>query len=598
MPSDQQVQDLVYQLEEGRWKKWITLGVFISIAIMAFVGFVLDPWYWGFYRGLQHPKAMEAAEIAREVSRGNGFTTKMIRPLAIAQFRTNRGVIPGGTVPDTFQAPLWPLTVAPFYLALEKWPDSIIPFRVSHKDRWSVSPRDYIYAGDRIISGVATLFLLLSIIVNYFTARRLFDNHIALWTVVFMFGCSLLWKWAQSGLPQMQMLFFFSAAMYTLVRVIEFHNDTQRWPFLWLLATTVFLGLLTLCHGIGLWVFLGTVVFCAVYISGWRKTLILMLGGYALMMLPWLWHTYKTCGNPFGVAIFTLLEQVRGTENAIMRSGDYEFSGLSPTIFRQKLQSGIVTQFSNLFSSLGGILVAPVFFLGLLHNFKHPTPRGFRWGLLSIWIFSVIGMALFSLAEEDAGSGLSANDLNVLFIPLFSSFGMAFLLVLWMRLEISVAILRYAFYVLVCVLCSFPMLNTLTMRTRAAVQWPPYFPPGIGILREWTQPSEIIVSDMPWAVAWYADRKSLWLPASIQEFLEINDYRKLGGHIAGIHLTPISGNKGLISDIVKGDFKQWAPFVLRSVNIKDFPMRAVTALPIDQQCIFYSDHDRWTDRAE
>jgi hypothetical protein len=34
------------------------------------------------------------------------------------------------------------------------------------------------------------------------------------------------------------------------------------------------------------------------------------------------------------------------------------------------------------------------------------------------------------------------------------------------------------------------------------------------------------------------------------------------------------------------------------VNIKDFPMRAVTAMPLDNQCIFYSDRDRWTDRSD
>ena len=34
------------------------------------------------FRGLSSPQAMEQAQIARQIARGEGFTTKMIRPLA------------------------------------------------------------------------------------------------------------------------------------------------------------------------------------------------------------------------------------------------------------------------------------------------------------------------------------------------------------------------------------------------------------------------------------------------------------------------------------------------------------------------------------
>ena len=51
-------------------------------------------------------------------------------------------------------------------------------------------------------------------------------------------------------------------------------------------------------------------------------------------------------------------------------------------------------------------------------------------------------------------------------------------------------------------------------------------------------------------------------------------------------------------DIVKGEYKEWAPFILRQVNVKDFPLRAVTAMPIDNECVFYSDRDRWTNRED
>ena len=37
------------------------------------------------FRGLNSPQAMDQAQIAREIARGNGFTTKMIRPVAYYQ---------------------------------------------------------------------------------------------------------------------------------------------------------------------------------------------------------------------------------------------------------------------------------------------------------------------------------------------------------------------------------------------------------------------------------------------------------------------------------------------------------------------------------
>ena len=193
---------------------------------------------------------------------------------------------------------------------------------------------------------------------------------------------------------------------------------------------------------------------------------------------------------------------------------------------------------------------------------------------------------------------MASDDLNVLFVPTFLAFGIAFILVLWMRLEINVKLVKYAFFVLILGISSLPLLNYITTGTKSPVQWPPYVPPYIGILRDWTQPQEVIASDMPWAVAWYADRNSLWLPMSIQSFLDFNDYERVGSKMAGIYLTPISGNKPLISDIVKGDYKEWAPFILRNVNIKDFPLKSVTAMPLDNQCIFYSDRDRWTDKMD
>ena len=103
---------------------------------------------------------------------------------------------------------------------------------------------------------------------------------------------------------------------------------------------------------------------------------------------------------------------------------------------------------------------------------------------------------------------------------------------------------------------------------------------------------------MPWAVAWYAERKSLWLPETIQDFVDLNDYKKLNGAVVGLYLTPVSGNRGFLGDIVKGEYKEWAPFILRNVSTREFPLKVSTVMPVDNECIFYSDRDRWTVRED
>jgi hypothetical protein len=99
-------------------------------------------------------------------------------------------------------------------------------------------------------------------------------------------------------------------------------------------------------------------------------------------------------------------------------------------------------------------------------------------------------------------------------------------------------------------------------------------------------------------VAWYADRKSLWLPNSLRDWGQLYDYENLKSPIVGLYLTPVTGNQPFISGIAKGEFKEWAPFITRTANLRDFPLKAVTPLPIDGECIYYSDRDRWTNRED
>ncbi|MDB6149437.1 MAG: hypothetical protein JWQ44_885 [Chthoniobacter sp.] len=580
MATETQVQELVHKLEEGRWAKWVKLAVLLGAIV-----FMINLWFFrdSGFKGLTHEKAIEQAQIAREIARGNGFTTKVIRPAALWLFEKNKGAFPVDRQPDIYHAPLNP------------WINSWF-LRLVKKD-WPMTKKDLQYTPDRVIAGVGVLFFLLSVLVNYHTAKRLFDRRLALLAVGLLLLCQQFWNFALSGLPQMLMLFLFSGAVHTLIRAVEARYLNQS-PMRWIAATGALFGLLALAHGITIWIFAGALLFVTLLFRPWGRAAGLMLAVFLVCYSPWLIRNARVSGTPVGLGWYSGLHQIKGSESQIMRSMEVSLAGVSPRVFRKKVQVQTLGQFDNLYRLLGSVVVAPIFFVALMHLFKRPETAVFRWCILLMWLAAVLGMSVFGFGE---GSGLAANDLHVLFIPLMSFYGLAFLLVMWSRLEMNIRLVRLGFLTLVFIISALPFIDQFLVLVGPAgspVAWPPYVPPYIAILNEWTEEKEIIASDMPWAVAWYADRKSLWLPMSVKDFLDLNDFNQLNGRIVGLHLTPVTGNKSFISEVVKGEYKEWAQFIMRTAQLRDFPLKYVTPLPIENECVFYADRDRWTNREE
>ena len=583
MASETQIQTLIHKLEEGGWAKWIRRAV-----LAAAVAYVVNLWMFhdSGFKGLNHERSMEQAQIAREIARGNGFTTKMIRPLAIWQFQ-KVGKFPIDNTPDTYHAPLNPF-INSFFLRFTK-------------DSWAMTTKDTAYPSDKVLAAVQLFFFLAAMLINYFTAWRLFDQKLATFVVTTLLVCQRFWDFSMSGLPQMLMLLLFSAVGYTMLRAVE-ARVAGRSSLWWAMATGVLFGLLALTHALTLWIFGGALLFALIYFLPRGRDAAVMLAIVAVMYAPWMVRNAKVCGNPFGVSWYSGLTEIKGTEGDIMRAMEMKAEGMSPPLFRLKIQGQIITQFNELYKYLGSVLVAPVFFLTMLHLFKRPETAAFRWAVLLMWLSAVSGMAVFGLWNETVPQNtLPSNDLHILFVPMLTAYGLAFVLMMWARLEIRVRLVNLAFLSTLYIVSALPFIQNLIVLEQppaGRVQWPPYVPPFIAILNTWTTEREIIASDMPWAVAWYADRKSLWVPKTIADFVKLNDYESLGNHLIGLYLTPVTGDRAFMRDIVKGEYREWHPFVLRQVNVKDFPLRAVTPMPIDNECVFYSDRDRWSNREE
>ena len=568
--SEEFVQRTVHALEVGELAIWIKRCLIaVVIAAIAVV-------YLYQFRGLAASQAMDQAQIGRALASGHGWRTNFVRPRAIGQLLAHGKNVPQKIWSDTYNAPL-----PPFVDAI-----ALLPV----KAHWKMGQREIVYAGDRAIAVMSVFLFAASLVFLFLTARRLFDRKLALLACGLVLLCDMMWQYSLSGLPQMLLLLLFNATVYALVRAVEAQHQ-NRFVGRWMAAVGAGFGLLALTHALTLWIFAVAFVFALLFFRprGWGTGT--MLGAFAIVYFPWLIRTFLVCGNPGGVAIYSVLDGVGFPEAGWMRRINVSFEGIGPAALRDKLIANLITQSGHIFQYFGLSIVAVMFFAALLYRFKRPETAIIRWMLLAMWAGAVLGMAVYGISEEQ---GVAANQLHLIFVPLMTCYGLAYLLVQWRRLGIGVRLARIAFVALLYLLCAGPMISAMFFsQNKPLVRWPPYMPPFIAVMNDWMKPQEITASDMPWAVAWYADRRSIWLPDTIKNFIELSDYGVLGAPINGLYLTPVSGTENTYRDIVKGEYRDWAPAIQRTLDLEKFPLKwATLGLGLDAECVFFSDHDR------
>jgi hypothetical protein len=97
----------------------------------------------------------------------------------------------------------------------------------------------------------------------------------------------------------------------------------------------------------------------------------------------------------------------------------------------------------------------------------------------------------------------------------------------------------------------------MTLRDRGGVpHWPPYYAPALNSdtsgLKGWVAENQVVFSDQPWAVAWYADRMSIWLPPTKEGFLKMESAATdLQTRTVGILISPSSHGSGPISEVAE-----------------------------------------------
>lgn len=522
------------------------------------------------FRGLESPAAMDQAQIAREIARGNGASTKFIRPANyhLAQ-KKEEGAVALEDFKDTYHAPL------------NLWVNAAI-FKMigaDDPDAYPMGENQVIYQLDRVVAAVSTIFFLLAIGVNYLLIARIFDTKIAgVCAIVMLFG-QTFWLFALSGLPQMLMLLLFSCGIYFLYRAIETLHEEK--PVLTpALLAGVFFTLLAMAHWVTVWIALGYILFAAIafrprgLVGAAVMVLLLLAGGFTIA------HNIAVLGKPFGMAFLTLYNGLaNGSEVAVMRNFDFEDTPLVMEGLIGKVLRAMLMQVNDIVPLLAGIIVAPLFFLSLLHPFKNANIAMLRWAILAMWAMGALGLAFFGISDK----ALDPNQIHLLFAPIMTAYGVALISIMWTRLSLvgQIPILGNAHLIVICCLCAMPLVLKLPRDVRIGMQhrekggvphWPPYYAPVLhrvdGGLRGLVRENEVVFSDQPWAVAWYADRISIWLPPTKDDFVKLENVAIGGGTPpVGILISPSSHGQQPVNETINlyGDF---AALVLNGGVIK------------------------------
>ena len=503
------------------------------------------------FRGLNSPQAMDQAQIAREIARGNGFATKMIRPVAYYQAeKTARRTVPLQGFQDTYHSPLNPLLNA-----------AVLKIIGADKmNSWQMSDNEMVYPLDRVIATVCTLFFLIAIGVNYLLISRIFDPKIAGVCAILMLFCEVFWNYSLSGLPQMLMLLLFSCGLYFAYRATEASTE-GRIAMTPAIVAGIFFTLLALAHWMTVWISLGYIIYAAIAyrprgIVGISILGLLLVAGIGPML-----RNIDITGSPFGTAFLTLYNGLgNGTETTVMRNSDLEAEPLVLDGLIAKVLRTTLTQATDIIPLLAGIVVAPLFFLALLHPFKRKSIANFRWAILLMWVSTAFGLAFFGISTKP----LDPNQLHLLFAPIMTAYGLAFISILWTRLDFvgSTPMLQNVHHFIIIGICALPLVLSLPTKVRTGMHlsnrggvphWPPYYAPALNNdngVKGFTTPKQVVFSDQPWAVAWYADRISIWLPPSREGFQKLETIANdLQTPVAGILISPSSHGSGPVSEV-------------------------------------------------
>jgi hypothetical protein len=285
--------------------------------------------------------------------------------------------------------------------------------------------------------------------------------------------------------------------------------------------------------GLTRYAFLWTLPALAAYLlryGGSRRFLlpIITVACALLVVAPWLARNYSICGTAFGTAGFSLSEGTTAyPEYQLQRSLAPDAGNLSAKPLAQKLLNNFRHQLSTDLPRFAGGWIGAFFLVSILIPFRFEAVPRIKFFILITFGLYFIAQALgrTQLAEETPET--NSENLFILLAPIATAYGVSIFFLFLDQLEIPTRELRLAAIILFVAVCSLPMILNMLPPRPTPWAYPPYHPPSMQAASRWSRPDDLVMSDLPWATAWYGRSQCVWLTLKIQpDFFTINDYYK------------------------------------------------------------------------
>jgi hypothetical protein len=604
MIYSERIQHLIHALEVGRFSRWLQLLPLAVAVIGLAVLYDLTS-----YRGFNSPEAMDAAQVARNVAEGKGYTTDFIRPFSVFLVQKHNHEIHAGEIqmtnavdfadingthPDLANPPVYPTVLAGM---MKFWqPEWKVETR---KPFWTEDGRFLRYQPEFRIALLNQTLLLLVVALTFIITRKLFDVQAAWLTAILTLGADLLWKFSVSGQSTLLLLVIFLGLVWCLMKVEELGRaDVPPTQKLFVLAVTagvlVGAGMLTR-YAFG-WVIVPVAVFMTLF-GGVRRPGLAVAAflAFGLAVAPWLIRNLSVSGTLFGTAGYAVVEGTFAFPGSrLMQSVNPD---LTSAYWVRPYLSKFLVNIRNILQAdllrVGGSWVAVLFFAGLLLGLRNAAARRMRYFTMMCLGVLVIAQALGRTQLSAISPEINSENLLVLLTPLVVIFGVAFFLTLLDQMKTPSPQVRLAVIILmVLVACQAFITNLLPPKT-SPVAYPPYYPPEIQKVSGWMRPDEMMMSDIPWAVAWYGDRQCTWTTINSQyEFFQFNDYVK---QVRALYLTLNTLDGKLFTECLQGGVDSWGNFCLRTVAANQIPPHfPLKVAPYGLQSgLFLTDRQRW-----
>ena len=320
------------------------------------------------------------------------------------------------------------------------------------------------------------------------------------------------------------------------------------------------------------WVIIPVAVFLF-FFSGQRRLahLLAALAAFAIVLSPWIVRNMMVSGTPFGTATFAVVETTPAYPRfQLERTLNPDFTNAKWLgAYVQKLLVNGRDILATGLPKLVGSWASALFVAGLLLGFRSEAPRRMRYFLLMCAGVFIVVQALGQTQLSVESPDVNTENLLVLLAPLMFVYGVSFFLTLLDQMRLPAPQLRYAVMSVFVGIACLPMIFALSPPKTSPVAYPPYYPPDIQQTAGWMNENELMMSDVPWAVAWYGQRQCIWLTLDAQDsFFAVNDYIK---PVQALYLTPETMDGKFLTDWVRAHEYSWGSFIIASVLQNQIP---------------------------